>query len=122
MASHDTFMHFLETHVLDIAKAEVKNTDRICLYKVDTFWTTFENSAYLLSKVFRAPTTIALKHPEYPFPIVGVYIGNDCISNYKKVNPPVRETKDYVEFEVKPFDPIKCGKWHTKIAKLHQKL
>ncbi len=122
MAYQDTFMHFLETRVLDIAKAEVKNKDRICLYKVETFWTTFENSAYLLSKVFRDPTTLALKHPEYPFPIVGVYIADDSISSYKKINPPVRETRDYLEFEVKPFDPIKCGKWHTKIAKLHQKL
>ncbi len=122
MASQDTLIHFLETRVLDIAKAEVKNKDRICLYKVDTFWTTFENSAYMLSKIFRDPMTIALRHPEYPFPIVGVYIGDEYVLTYKKINPPVCESRDYVEFEVKPFDPVKCGKWHTKIAKLHQKL
>ncbi len=122
MTPTEILVNFLETNVLRIAKAEVKNTHKICLYKVSTYWTTFENSAYMLSKVFRNPTTLALKHPQYPFPIIGVYIADDSISDYKKINPPVRDTGDYVEFDVTPFDPVKCGKWHTRIAKLYNKL
>ncbi len=107
-------LSLINTRSLEIAKAELRNENRICLYRIGAYWTCFEHSAYFLSKLFPTLETFVINHPDYPFSIVGVSVSDREINRCIKSNGIIKEGIDYLEFSVKDFDLETFGKWHAR--------
>lgn len=111
------WMQFVNTQSLDIAKHEHKNNDRICLYGTSGYWTSFEHSAYFLSRIFSNLESFVVNHPEYPFAIVGVSIPDKELKKRMCSSVLNRHGVDYMEFAVSPSTLREYGDWHTRKVK-----
>ncbi len=114
-------MRLINTQSLDIAKREIKNADRMCLYRTGDYWHGFEHSAYFLSRIFPKAKAFVVNHPNFPFAIVGVSVGVEEFKRYQWDHDAVRSKGDYVEYEVNPSISPEYGDWHTNKVKLFTK-
>ena len=107
-------VRLINTKSLDIAKREVNNTDKMCLYGTGGYWTAFERSAYFLTRIFGNLELFIVNNPNYPFAIVGVSVPEKKLKQWMKTHFASRQDADYMEFTVNEVDQQKFGKWHTK--------
>ncbi len=107
-------VRLIHTQSLEIAKREVKNEDKMCLYGTGEYWIGFEHSAYFLSRIFPDLESFVVNNPESPFAIVGLSVTDKKLKQYMKKQNAHRRGTDYLEFAVSPFLPKEYGAWHTK--------
>ncbi len=110
-------VRLINTRSLDIAKREVKNDNKMCLYGTGEYWTGFERSAYFLSRLFPDADAFIVNNPAYPFAIVGVSVSARDFKKYMSAHTALRRHDDYLEYEVTPFTPTEYGGWHTRKVK-----
>ena len=110
-------VRLINTQSLDIAKREIKNTDKMCLYGTGDYWTGFEQSAYFLTRIFGNLESFIVNNPNYPFAIVGVSVPEKKLKQWMKTHFASRQGTDYLEFPVNEVDRHKYGEWHTKKVK-----
>lgn len=111
-------IRLINTQSLDIAKREIKNANKMCLYRTGEYWHGFEHSAYFLARLFPEATAFVVNNPNYPFAIVGISVLDADFKKYQRNHDAIRRKEDYIEYEVTPFVPLEYGDWHTKKVKL----
>ena len=63
-------MRLMDARLFDIIRQEHKNRNCIHLYGTGEYWAAFEQSAYLLCRIFPENETAVVTHTAYPFPVV----------------------------------------------------
>ena len=110
-------VRLINTQSLDIAKREIKNNNKMCLYRTGEYWHGFEHSAYFLARIFRKASVFVVNNPKFPFAIVGISVHTTDFEKYQQKHDAIRRKEDYIEYEVTPFAPLEYGNWHTKKVK-----
>ena len=107
-------VRLINAHSLEIARRELQNTNKMCLYGTGTYWTGFEHSAYFLSKLFPKAEPFIVNNPNTPFTIVGVSVSVKDFNKYKITHTAIHKKEDYIEYEVDPFIPSEYRRWHLR--------
>ncbi len=110
-------LRLINTRILQIARRESANDDRLCLYGTGGYWTAFERSAYQLSRLFPDLESFVVNPPGCPFTIVGLTIPEKELKKYMKKHSATRQDLDYLEFAEARFDTESYDDWHKKIVK-----
>lgn len=111
-------VRLINTQSLSIAKREIKNANKMCLYRTGEYWHGFEHSAYFLARIFPKVQAFVVNSPNFPFTIVGTSILDKDFKKYQQNHDAIRRKEDYIEYEVSPFAPLEYGDWHMKKVKL----
>ncbi len=111
-------MRLINTQSLGIAKREIKNVNKMCLYRTGEYWHGFEHSAYFLARIFPKAAAFVVNNPNYPFAIVGISVLDTDFKRYQRNHDAICRKENYIEYEVTPFVPLEYGDWHTKNVKL----
>ncbi len=110
-------INLINTQSLNIAKREVNNTRKMCLYGTGGYWVGFERSAYFLSMIFPCAESFIINNPNYPFAIVGVSISEKELQKYSTTHNASHTKENYAEYEVSHFAPREYGSWHSRKVK-----
>lgn len=107
-------MRLMETRLLDIIRQEHNNWNCIHLYGTGEYWAAFEQSAYLLCRIFAENETSVVTHPAYPFPVVMANIPDRALKMYSRSHIFRRDEPDYKEFVAEEITPKQYQIWHQK--------
>ncbi len=113
-------VRLINTHLLDIAKREDSNRDRLCLYSTGTYWVGFERSAYYLSKLFPDLESLICNHPAFPFPIIALSVPAEMFLKYKTNHIAIRKKEDYEEYKADVINLKEYGTWHRQMVKEYE--
>lgn len=109
-------MHLMDTRLFDIIRQEHKNRNCIHLYGTGEYWVAFEQSAYLLCRIFAENETTIVTHPSYPFSVVMANIPDRALTEYSRSHIFRRDETDYKEFVIEEISPKQYQIWHQKEA------
>lgn len=107
-------LRLMDTRLPEIIRKERKNERRVCLYGTGEYWTAFEQSAYLLCRLFPAAEVSIVTHPEEPFPVVMASISDDELRAFARQHIFCRDLPDYKEILVDRIIPEQYRIWHQK--------
>ncbi len=114
-------MHLIQTRMFDIAKAEQRNTDKMCLYATGNCWAAFNHSAYQLKKIFPGIPSFVITHPGLSLSVVGVSLPAESLNEYRRNHLTRHEHRDYVEFAAPSIDALKYHTWHSeRVEQFHR--
>lgn len=82
--SNFEFIQQLINSIPEIICREHSNQQYIYLYKTRNYWSAFDKSAFLLSRLFKNTHTAILKIRIHPFPIIMVSISDNELQRYNK--------------------------------------
>lgn len=105
-------MRLMDTHLFEIIRKEHRNSNCIHLYGTGEYWAAFEQSAYLLCRVFPKNETAVVTHPAYPFPVVMVTVSDGDLRTYSRSHIFRRDESDYKEFIAPEISPRQYNLWH----------
>lgn len=105
-------MRLMDTRLFEIIRQEHSNRDCIRLYGIGEYWAAFEQSAYLLCRIFPENETAVVTHPAYPFPVVMANIPDQALKAYSRSHIFRRDESDYKEFAVEKIAPEQYHIWH----------
>lgn len=107
-------MRLMDTHLFNIIRKEHENRNCICLYGTGEYWAAFEQSAYLLSRVFPGNEIAVITHPAYPFPVVMANIPDRELKDYSRRHIFKRDETDYKELVASEIVPKQYQTWHQQ--------
>ena len=107
-------MRLMETRLLDIIRQEHSNRNCIHLYGTGEYWTAFEQSAYLLCRIFPGNAISVITHTAYPFPVVMANIPDRALREYSRSHIFRRDEADYKECVAEEITPKQYQIWHRK--------
>lgn len=89
------FMQQLAGYIPGIIHRERNNRQYIYLYKMRDYWVAFDESAFLLCRLFKDTQTSILRVAEYPFPVIMVCISDDELQKYGEKHIFRRDYQDH---------------------------
>ncbi len=118
-------MRLINTRILDIARHEQTNTDRLCLYGTGGWWTAFDRSAFALSRLFPDLDSFVVNPPGCPFSVVGLTLSEKILKKFIRKREPAHQDLDYIELTLDQSldrhldvsDDQTYQAWHTQIVK-----
>lgn len=105
-------MRLMDRQLLDIIRKEHGNSGSIHLYGTGEYWAAFEQSAYLLCRIFPKTEICVVTHPAYPFPVVLVTVSDSDLRTYSRSHIFRRDEADYKEFIAPEISPRQYNLWH----------
>jgi len=110
-------MRLIDGHLPEIVQREVRSAGRIRLYGTGDYWNAFEQSAYLLWRLFPEAELVAVRHCGFPFPVViasisdlalqsrvGQNIFLHCRPNYRELFAPDVPVQQYASWHRQTVD------------------
>lgn len=107
-------LRLINTQSVEIAKRELENGDRMCLYCTGQYWVAFEHSAYFLKQFFPKAEVFTICNPNYPFTIIATCVTVRTFNRYMLNHTAICRRDDYVEFSVSPLVTRQYGDWHAR--------
>lgn len=107
-------MQLMDTRLFDIIRKEHRNSNCIHLYGTGEYWAAFEQSAYLLCRIFPENETAVVTHPAYPFPVVMANIPHRALKEYSRNHIFKRDETDYKELVAAEIAPERFQIWHRQ--------
>lgn len=107
-------MRLMDARLFDIIRQEHKNRNCIHLYGTGEYWAAFEQSAYLLCRIFPENETAVVTHTAYPFPVVMANIPDRALKVYSRSHIFRCDEADYKEFIAEEITPKQYQIWHRK--------
>ncbi len=105
-------MRLMDTHLFQIIRKEHDDNTCIRLYGIGGYWVAFEQSAYLLCRLFPSCETAIAAHAEYPFPVIMASIPDEELRNYGKQHIFRRNDPDYKELIASEISAKQYQTWH----------
>ncbi len=109
-------MRLINTRILEIAKSELSNRNRLRLYGTGGWWTAFDRSAFALSRLFPDAESLVITPPGAPFSVVGLTISDRDLRTLTKKLTPANQTPDCLEFPVPTLNDQNFDQWHTSVV------
>lgn len=104
----------MNTHLPEILRKEQSNVKSIRLYGIGEYWSAFEQSAYLLCKVFATNDLTVITSKVYPFPIMMASISDEALRAYASRHIVTCDKTDYKELLATEISPIDYQNWRRK--------
>jgi hypothetical protein B2_05335 len=105
-------MRLVDTRLMEIVRREQDNINSIHLYGTGEYWAGFEQSAYLLCRLFKAPAISVLTHPDYPFPVVMASIPDSELNAYVRRHPLKHDDAEYKQLIATEISAAQYSRWH----------
>ena len=83
------------SYIPDIVRRERNNQQYIYLYNVGHYWAAFDESAFLLCKLFNTTQTAIFRNTGYPFPVIMGYISHEELQKYNRHHIFCRDYPDH---------------------------
>lgn len=107
-------MRLMNTHMPEIIRKEQSNVNSIKLYGTGDYWSAFEQSAYLLCKVFTTNNITVITSKVYPFPVMMATISDKALRAYAKSHIYTCDKIDYKEILATDISVKDYQKWRKK--------
>ena len=98
----------------NLVEAERDNERHINLYSTGYFWIAFEQSAYMLNKLFPKCAVLRANIPGYPFPVVMTMIKDNELRTYTREHIVQRPTPSHCIILTTPYDSPSFARWHRQ--------
>lgn len=105
-------MRLMDTRLFEIVRKEHGNERIIHLYGIGEYWAAFEQSAYLLCRVFPKTEISVVTHAAYPFPVVMAGIADRELTDYSRRHIFKRDETDYKELITAEISRRHYQIWH----------
>jgi len=108
----------MNTHMPEIIRREHRNVKSIHLYGTGEYWSAFEQSAYLLYKIFSTNDISVITSRVYPFPIIMATISDEALCAYAKSHIFTCDKIDYKELLATEITVKDYHKWRKREIKV----
>ena len=93
-------MRLVDTRLMEIVRREQDNINSIHLYGTGEYWAGFEQSAYLLCRLFKAP------------PVVMASIPDSELNAYVRRHPLKHDDAEYKQLIATEISAAQYSRWH----------
>ncbi len=107
----------VETRMGEIVRKERGNKKYIRLYGAGEYWHAFEESAFLLDRLFKNREIVLFSHKNRPFPVVMACIPDNELQVYTQRHIPVCDEPGYKELLVQELSVMEYRSWHERTIK-----
>ena len=105
---------FMPDNCRRLIEEERHNERMINLYSIGNDWIAFEQSAYMLNKLFPKCAVLRANIPGYPFPVVMTMIKDNELRNYTREHIVQRPTPSHCIILSTPYDHPSFARWHRQ--------
>ena len=98
----------------NLVEAERKNERHINLYSTGYFWIAFEQSAFMLSKLFPKCAVLRANIPGYPVPVVMTMIKDNELRTYTREHIVKKPTPSHCILLTNAYDRSDFALWHRR--------